>query len=130
MDCYERLGIRAESQRQVPRLSGTEYRWSIVSQARLGIRYAARFLYGTENLPRLTNWEMQPRNRSFSGICKLWEQLRELEAGRFKYYSRQSCEVCCVCHIMFWIGWFIFVWICKQWELGCWMLAGRFKYYS
>jgi hypothetical protein len=86
-----------------------------------GTRYG--FLYGTENLPRSTNWEMQPRNRSCSRICKLWEQLRELGAGRFKYYSRRSCEVCCVCHIMFRLdGLFSFGYASSgNLAVGCWL---------
>jgi hypothetical protein len=122
----ERLGIRAELERSQRKYPGRVER-NVVGRSSVkrvwayGTRYG--FLYGTENLPRSTNWEMQPRNRSCSRICKLWEQLRELGAGRFKYYSRRSCEVCCVCHIVFRLdGLFSFGYASSgNLAVGCWL---------
>ena len=95
------FGYTGEKSAEIPRSSGTECQ-SIVNM-RLGIRNTVQLvcLYGTKNLPRSTNCEMQARNRSFSRICKLWEQLRSWRLEDFNTTVVGPVRVRCVCHIVF-----------------------------
>ena len=77
------------------------------SGMRLGIRYAVRLVvrrYGesasVDELRDATKESVVLEYANCGSSCWSWK----LEAGRFKYYSRPgSCEMCCVCHIV-WIG--------------------------
>ena len=76
-------------QRKVPRSTGASVRSSTCVWA-YGTRYG--WLYGGTRICLGRRIVRCKQGIGRSEICKLWKQQLELEAGRFQYYSRQSCE--------------------------------------
>ena len=113
MEC---LGIRVRSQQKYP--GRMERNVGSIVNMHPGIRYSVRLFVQYENLPRSMNCEMQARNRSFSGICKQWEQLRSCRLKDFNTTAVGSCEGHRVCHIVFGLEWFILL-VWRDFDVWC-----------
>ena len=99
----ERLGTRNGRSAESAPVEGSI---SSIVNMRLGIRYTVRLVVRRyENLPRSTNCEIQARSRSFSGICKQWEQLRSCRLEDFNTTVVGTYERHCICHIVFGLDW-------------------------
>jgi len=101
--------------REVSRNTPVDESAGLIVNVCLGIRHSVKF----KNLPRSMNCEMQARNRSFSEICKQWEQLWSCRLKGFNTTVVGPWEVCRLCRIVFGLEFTLLV--CKKVrDFGVW----------